>query len=73
MIDVEVVSGCEPVIDYPKLMISEGETIVYFTEDKVGQCVESPNYKFLHFSDRWNMDSFSDFHGGVMLKNKVKS
>ena len=54
---------------YPKLMISDGGTVVHFTSEREGVVVVegSSHHKALGFHDNWLLSGFTDFDGSVTL------
>ena len=54
---------------FPKLMISDGGTVVHFTSEHEGVVVAEggADHKALEFSDTWTPSGFADFDGSVTL------
>lgn len=53
-------------LPFPKLMISEGGSLVFFENPECGFRLDNKQ----HYARNWNMAYFIDFEGEVTLKNK---
>ena len=60
-------------LEYPKLMISEKETIVLFNCHAVGIVLLEgfSTYEIGFYSNTWDMNAFTDFTGLITLQNEL--
>lgn len=58
---------------YPKLRVANNPSmghVVLFTEPSVGMVVHpSSAYKTGYYTERWDANSFTDYHGDIILQN----
>lgn len=52
---------------YPKLMVSDSGTIVYFTSDRCGVALNDD--RFTDYGIEWNMQFFTDYNEPITLQN----
>lgn len=55
---------------FPKLMISDNGTLVLFDSPGKGICLSEGKPRGKAYGTAWNMSSFRDFEGTVILKNE---
>lgn len=60
---------------YPKLMMSDGGTVVLMVECGTGFVVHKglmSSRSLGEFTDEWNIDKFRDYNGSVVLTNTAE-
>lgn len=55
---------------FPRLMISDSGNIVLFESPGKGICLSEGTPRGKAYGTAWNMSSFRDFEGTVILKNE---
>lgn len=69
-IKVETQEIGNAVVTYPKLMKTHSGQVVLFHRNKTGMVVKSTgNNAIGHFSENWDMNSFTDYTGSITLTN----
>ena len=58
-------------LPFPKLMITESNTIVLMQERSMGVVLSEGacSYKLGYYSDTWDMNAFKDFNDYITLQN----
>jgi hypothetical protein len=59
-------------LPFPKLMIGEKGTIVFFQDRPKGFVIDAgiTPYKIGFYSETWDMNAFTDFTGSITLQNE---
>jgi hypothetical protein len=74
MIQTEITNTDEPILGFPKLMISKHEnSIVLFKKQKCGTVLKSGTHSSLigYYSENWDMNAFTDFYEAITLQNDI--
>ena len=60
-------------LPYPKLMISEKETIVLFQDCSIGIVLFEgfSTYEIGFYSNTWDITAFTDFNASITLQNEL--
>lgn len=57
-------------LDFPKLMIDSGSSVIVLFHTKGRGQVLSGSFTLGYYSKHWNIDDFKDFNGTINLSNE---
>lgn len=68
------ITNNEPILTFPKLMITQRNTVVLFLEPKIGICISKKQgvntaSELFSLYNHWDMDQFKEFTGSVTVSN----